>query len=62
MPWFVVFEARQQGAIGVFEKRGLSVGADSQDDALNQAREALTKQSFEVRFPVEVYQYQENDQ
>ena len=62
MPWFVLFEARQQGAIGIFEQRGLSVSADSKDDALNQVREALTKQGFEVRFPVDAYQYQENDQ
>jgi hypothetical protein len=62
MPWFVLFEARPQGNIGIFEKRGLSVSADSKDDALIQAREALKKRGFEVRFPVEVYQYQENDQ
>jgi len=62
MPWFVLFEARQRGAIGDFERRGLSVSADSKNDALDQAREALTKQGFEVRFPVDVYQYQENDQ
>ncbi len=62
MPWFVVFEVRQQGAIGIFDKRGLSVPAESKDDALNQVRETLTQQGFEVRFPVNVYQYQENDQ
>jgi hypothetical protein len=61
MPWFVVFEVRQQGAIGIFDKRGLSVSAESKDDALTQAREALTKKGFEVRFPVDVYQYQENE-
>lgn len=61
MPWFVLYEARQQGAIGIFEHRGLSVSAESKDDALIQVREALNKQGFEVRFPVKVFQYEENE-
>jgi hypothetical protein len=60
MPWFVLFEIRRIGSIGVFERKGLSVLADSAESALSQARESLNKQGFEVRFPINVYQYSEN--
>jgi len=62
MPWFVSYEARPMGAIGVFSVRGLSSAAATESEALEEVREALHKAGFETRFPVRVYQYQENDE
>lgn len=62
MPWFVSFEARPSGAIGVFSARGLSSAAATQSEALDEVREALNKAGFETRFPIHVYQYQENEE
>lgn len=62
MPWFVSYEVRPMGAIGVFGVLGLSFAAATESEALNEVREALNKAGFETRFPVRVYQYQENDE
>jgi hypothetical protein len=60
-PWFVSFETRQRGAIGNFETRGLSTMADSKYDAMRIVREDLNNKGFETRYPVKVYQYEENE-
>jgi hypothetical protein len=62
MPWFVSYEVRPMGAIGVFDVRGLSSAAATESEAIKEVREALHKSGFETRFPVRVYQYQENDE
>jgi len=60
MPYFVVFETRQHGAIGKFNQTGISVTAESDDDALNQALKHFHSIGLETRFPVNVYKYEEN--
>ena len=62
MPWFVSYEARPIGAIGAFSERGLSSGANTEREALDEVRAALSAGGFETRFPVRVYQYQENEE
>jgi hypothetical protein len=60
MPYFVVFETRQRDAIGIFSQRGISVTAQSEDDALNQALKHFRSIGLETRAPVSVYEYEEN--
>ena len=60
MPYFVLFETRQLGAIGEFNNRGISVSANSDDDAVHQAFKHFQAIGLETRFPVSVYQYEEN--
>ena len=60
MPYFVTFETRQLGAIGEFNQHGISVSADSDDDAVHQAFKHFQSIGLETRFPVSVYQYEEN--
>lgn len=62
MPWFVSYEVRHHGAIGEFSARGLSSNASTDSEALDEVRKALNKAGFETRFPVHVYQFQENDE
>ena len=61
MPWFVKFETRQQGAIGEFSDRGISVTAESKDDAVYQALKSFQSMGIETRFPVDAYQFEENE-
>jgi hypothetical protein len=61
MPWFVVFETRQIGAIGEFSNQGISVTADSKDDAVYQGLKSFQSMGLETRFPVDAYKYAEND-
>jgi len=60
MPYFVVFETRQRDAIGRFNQTGISVTAESDDDAINQALKHFHFTGLETRFPVSVYKYEEN--
>lgn len=60
MPWFVSFETRPHGAIGIFETRGLSSGESTRDAAIEEIRAALNASGLETRFPVKVYEYDEN--
>jgi len=62
MPWYVIYEVRENGAIGLFWHRGMSAVAESADDARLQVRQALWKMGYETRFPVKVFQYEENEQ
>jgi hypothetical protein len=62
MPYFVVFETRQPNSIGEFNPRGISVSADSDDDAIHQAFKHFQFIGLETRFPVSAYQYEENSQ
>ena len=61
MPWFVSFEVRPMGAIGVFGAYGLSSTASTESEALEEVRQALNAKGLETRFPIKVYQYQENE-
>ena len=61
MSWFVKFEVRPFGAIGIFSSRGISVIADSTDQAIDYARQAMNKLDLETRFPLEIYEYKENE-
>jgi len=60
-PYFVVFETRQHDAIDKFNQSGISVTAESDDDALNQALKHFQSIGLETRFPVSVYKYEENN-
>jgi hypothetical protein len=60
MPYFVLFETRQRGAIGEFSQRGISVTADSDDDAVYKAFKHFQSIGIETRFPISAYQYKEN--
>ena len=62
MPWYVIYEVRDRGAIGLFGQSGVSVTADSEADALAQGQRALNAKGYETRFPVKVFQYEENEQ
>lgn len=62
MPWFVIYEVRDAGAIGLFGESGVSVSASSKEDALAQGQRALSAKGYETRFPVKVFQYEENEQ
>lgn len=61
MPWFVAFETRVIGAIGEFSNRGISVTAESKDDAIYQALKSFQSMGLETRFPVDAYQFEENE-
>jgi len=61
-PYFVVFETRQRDAIGIFSQRNISVSAESEDEALNQALKHFQSIGLETRAPVSVYKYEENDE
>lgn len=60
MPWFVYFESPSLHAHGVFSRRGISVTATDADDAIRQAREALSGK-FDTRHVLDVFQYEENE-
>lgn len=60
-PWFVVYETRPIGSIGAFSSSGVSIVADSKESALHQALSHFQSQNLDVRFPVNVYQYEENE-
>ena len=62
MPWFVRYEVRPRGAIGLFASKAMSVSASSEEDALKQVFDALHEEGWETRFPLEAYQYEENEQ
>jgi hypothetical protein len=62
MPWYVIYEVREIGAIGEFAHSGLSAIADSEAGALAQVQQALNAKGYETRFPVKVFQYEENEQ
>ena len=55
MIWYVLFEVRQQGAIGLFAGRVASVDADSRESALAKAQEVLNDEGWETRFPINVF-------
>jgi hypothetical protein len=56
MVWYVFYEVRQRGAIGLFAGRVLAVDADSRESALAKAQEALNDEGWETRFPIDVFQ------
>ena len=62
MPWYVIFEVRERGAIGEFDQRGMSAIAGSKESAVTQVQQALNAKGYETRFPVKVFQYEENEQ
>ena len=56
MIWYVFYEVRQRGAIGLFAGRVVSVNADSRALALEQALNLLHDEGWETRFPLDVFQ------
>ncbi len=61
MPKFTVsYETRQQGAIGIFEIRKVTVMADTPAKALEPARLQLNQEGYETRFPRSVREEEED--
>lgn len=60
MVWFICFEIAPPNAFGVWERRGLSSGAESRDDAIEEVRAALMAKGFGPLHLFDVFQYEEN--
>lgn len=60
MVWFVCFEVAPPTAFGIWERRGLSSGAESREDAIAEVREALTVEGLCPLRLFDVFQYEEN--
>lgn len=61
MPWFVVFEIAPPNAFGIWERRGLSSGAETKEAAIDEVREALFRQGCGPLHLKDVFQYRENE-
>ena len=60
MIWYVFYEVRQQGAIGLFAGRLARVDADSRAIAIERAMNLLNDEGYETRFPINVFQQEFN--
>jgi hypothetical protein len=54
--WSVVYEARRQGAIGIFDTQQRTVSAVDKETARAAAREQLNAEGYETRNPVSIKQ------
>ena len=60
MPWFVVFEFAPPTAFGIWARRGMSSGSESQDGAIEEIREAFCVRGETPSRLIDVFQYEEN--
>ena len=62
MVWFVCFDIAPMTAFGIWERKGMSSLASTQDEAIAEVKAAMEKKYGDGITLVDVFQYSENQE